>query len=219
MNKLSCISISALISLSSFNVSAANILWTDWTAFTSGTSSATGQINAGSGTVGVEITSTSNLNFVQTGTGTDYWTGSAYTGGVADNAPTAAEMISLNTGGTVTITFSETVIDPLIGLVSWNGNVADFGTPITIDSFGTGFWGTGTPVLNGAGTGFNGVGEVHGTILLRGAFDSISFTHTSENWHGFTVGVAGVSAVPVPAAAWLFGSGLVALIGFARRKV
>jgi hypothetical protein len=28
----------------------------------------------------------------------------------------------------------------------------------------------------------------------------------------------GVSAVPVPAAAWLFGSGLIGLIGIARRK-
>ena len=30
--------------------------------------------------------------------------------------------------------------------------------------------------------------------------------------------VAGVSAVPLPAAAWLFGSGILGLVGFARRK-
>ncbi len=32
------------------------------------------------------------------------------------------------------------------------------------------------------------------------------------------ISIAGVSAVPVPAAAWLFGSGLLGLIGIARRK-
>jgi hypothetical protein len=30
---------------------------------------------------------------------------------------------------------------------------------------------------------------VHGVVRLPGTFNSISFTHTSENWHGFTVGV------------------------------
>jgi len=33
-----------------------------------------------------------------------------------------------------------------------------------------------------------------------------------------TVSVSSVSAVPVPAAAWLFGSGLLGLVGIARRK-
>jgi hypothetical protein len=36
---------------------------------------------------------------------------------------------------------------------------------------------------------FLGSGEVHGVVRLPGTFNSISFTHTSENWHGFTVGV------------------------------
>ncbi len=217
MNKLSCISISAIIGLSSMNASASTVLWTDWTAATSN-SSATGQIVSGMSTVDVNYSGTGNHAFVQTGTGTNYWTGSAYTNGVVDNSPPASELVALNGGGTVTITFSETVIDPFIGLISWNGNVADFGTAITIDSFGAGFWGNGTPILNGSGTGFTGSGEVHGILRLSGAFDSISFTHTSENWHGFTVGVAGVSAVPVPAATWLFGSGLLGLVGLARRK-
>jgi len=35
---------------------------------------------------------------------------------------------------------------------------------------------------------------------------------------GLQVWGDGVSAVPVPAAAWLFGSGFIALIGFAKRK-
>jgi hypothetical protein len=71
-------------------------------------------------------------------------------------------------------------VDPYIGLVSWNGNTVDFGVPIVIDSFGPGYWGSGTPILNGTSTGFFGSGEVHGVIRLPGSFDSITFSHTSE---------------------------------------
>ena len=49
-------------------------------------------------------------------------------------------------------------------------------------------------------------------------FDEIRFSigHTQR---GFTLdNLEYVSAIPVPAAVWLFGSGLLALIGFARRK-
>jgi len=44
--------------------------------------------------------------------------------------------------------------------------------------------------------------------------------HTSKNLavYAWAVQSGDVSAVPVPAAVWLFGSGLICLIGFARRK-
>jgi len=45
---------------------------------------------------------------------------------------------------------------------------------------------------------------------IRGYFDIGS---------GNSLHVTSVSAVPVPAAVWLFGSGLLALVGFAKRKV
>ncbi len=45
---------------------------------------------------------------------------------------------------------------------------------------------------------------------VRGYFDIGS---------GNSLHVTSISAVPVPAAVWLFGSGLLALVGFARRKV
>jgi hypothetical protein len=58
--------------------------------------------------------------------------------------------------------------------------------------------------------------EGNGTIQFLGTFTSISFTvPTNESWHGFTVGV---QQVPVPPAVWLFGSGLLGLIGIATRK-
>ena len=40
----------------------------------------------------------------------------------------------------------------------------------------------------------------------------------SNNFYGWAVRSGDVSAVPVPAAVWLFGSGLIGLVGLARRK-
>ena len=43
--------------------------------------------------------------------------------------------------------------------------------------------------------------------------------NTGNEYKLYLVGTIGAaSAVPVPAAVWLFGSGLISLVGFARRK-
>jgi hypothetical protein len=195
---------------------AAQVNWVDWTS-SPNQFSASGNLHVGSTLVNVDYSGTGAHSFVQTGSGTNYWTGSAYTNGTIVNAPPASELVALNQGGTVTIHFSEPVLDPFIGLVSWNSNTVDFGTPIHFDSFGSGYWGNGTPTINAAGTGFFGSGEVHGVIGLDGTYSFINFSHTSENWHGFTVGVAGLpSPVPLPAAVWLFGSGIASIIGLVR---
>ncbi len=204
----------SLLTLFSSSVLAKVVEWTDWQVSTSNTS-VSGEIVLPSGIVGVDYVGTGTHGFVQTGTGTDYWSGTAYTNGSIDNAPTASELIALNGGGTVTINFSETVYDPVIAINSWNGNSVDFGVPITFDSIGSGYWGSGTFVLNSTGTGFDGVGELHGVISLQGAYDSISFTHTSEYWHGFTVGV---SAVPEPASLVLFTLGLGIVFGAGMKR-
>ncbi len=117
----------------------------------------------------------------------------------------------------VTISFAKPVKDPLVALVSWNSNTVDFGVPINILSYGVGYWGGGTPILNSGGTGFFGSGEVHGVIELPGVFSSISFTHTTEYWHGLTVGARNV-VVPLPATLLLLGSGLAALVSLRSRQ-
>ena len=196
------------------------VYWTDWTGVTSTAPGVIGTLNPGTGPIAVNFSGV--YQFAQTSGGTNYWNPSApYISSVVDNAPPASDIIALNSGGIVSITFSQAVLDPLLALVSWNGNTVDFGVPIEILSFGAGFFGNGTPQLNLDGDGFFGSGEVHGVIRLPGTYSSITFSHTNENWHGFTVGVLGVGepsqTVPEPSTMLLLGLGLLAAAGMRRK--
>lgn len=197
-----------------FSASAASAdeaYWTDWTS--SGSSTVTGALTIGTTVVNVAFSGT--YASAQTSGGTNYWSYPIYD---VPNRPANYDIIRLNTGGTATITFSQKVHDPLMALVSWNSNTVHFGVPIEIVSNGRGYFGSGTPIPNQDGDGFYGSGEVHGVIRFVGDYDSITFSHTSENWHGFTLGVTDLAVpVPVPAAAWLFGPGLVGIAAIRRR--
>lgn len=220
MRRMSSLALVLALALSMGGSAQAAFSWADLTEVDGTT--VYGSLAVGSETVDVTITNSAGYGFVQTGGGTDYWTGAAYTVGGVDERPPASDIVALSGGGDITVTFSQAVTNPVLALVSWNGNVAEFGTEISFLSSGQGYFGNGTYTLNGAGTGFTGSGELHGLLELPGTFTSFTFSNTPEYWHGFTVGVQGlpagdVPAVPVPAAVWLLGSGVVSFAGLRRR--
>jgi len=72
-----------------------------------------------------------------------------------------------------------------------------------------------TSTLDTDGVSITGDDGVGGSAMDNGPFSGFNtnFDMTSVTMTGYTP-----SAVPVPAAIWLFGSGLIGLVGFARRK-
>lgn len=168
------------------------------------------------GTVaGVGVTFSGSVSFSQlNNTGFDYWIDNGYTQGVV-NRPTGTDLIALNIGGTKRITFAAPVKDVYIAFTSWNGNSPTFSAPFTVVSQGCGFWGCGTFNPNMASDGFSTSAEVHGVLKFAGTFSSITFTDTTENWHGLTIGTSG--AVPEPASWAMLIAGF-GLTGAAMRR-
>ena len=109
-----------------------------------------------------------------------------------------------------------------IGVASWNDSAVVLGW----DAFST-----GTTSNNAKGT--SPAFSVTGSILQDAGVDTWTGVIASTgninggNWNGFNnvqfseqfnVTITAAAAVPVPAAAWLFGSGLLGLVGVARRR-
>ena len=126
---------------------AAPVFWTDWTSGTAGVNgSATGVLDVG-GTL-VDVDYTGEIEFIQTNSGTNYWTepnpaNRPYTSASVDNAPPAPDIIALSRASAKTLTFSQPIQNLLFGVVSLNGNGYRFDQDFEIISFGQGFWGTG----------------------------------------------------------------------------
>jgi len=141
------------------------------------------------------------------------------------NGPTDGLSIYWDAADLNTITFSQAVINPLIAFYSVGQPTAPvtytFDHDFILLSEGKGYWsdyGSGYHLTRTAPFVLTGQ-EGYGVIQFMGTFDELNFTlNTDENHHGFTVGLLDVASVPLPAAVWLFGSGLLGLIGFSKRK-
>ncbi len=228
--------------------SAALIYWTDWTGgdLDAGTPfEALGTITTPTSAVTVNYKNPLGVGFYQPSGGAYYWSNgtdgptgtSPYTSATVDNRPDTTDIVALRYAGTQTLTFSQSVANPLFSYVSLNGNgYAFLNQDFDILSFGDasngnacGYWGCGTSyknIVDLGGGNFEyqllGTGEPHGTIQFTGAFDTLTWRSLSnEYWNGFTVGVQGTAAevfgVPEPGTILIFGLALAAL-GFSRRK-
>ncbi len=92
-------------------------------------------------------------------------------------------------------------VGPAIGGLAFRGARIEF-----LDSTMTAITGDGLPLIQPDPSAFD-------ALLLRISFDD------NDDFEGrLSASIVTVSAVPVPAAAWLFGSGLLAMLGLARRK-
>jgi hypothetical protein len=98
------------------------------------------------------------------------------------------------------------------GAIMLAGNAYPIGpAPLVTTSFNTTGQHGRTTILDDLSLGTND--SIGGSQLDNGPFQGAYF-----NFDFTSLEVTSVSAVPVPAAAWLFGSGLVGLIGIVRRR-
>jgi len=126
-------------------------------------------------------------------------------------------------GNTPTTTILEFTFDALASNVSFFYNNGGRGTASEIgDSYYEAFDEVGGLLETGS---LNPVdpGDAHATLehtLTASGIRSIQFNNASDGTESWWFGVASLSAttVPVPASVWLFGSGLLGLIGIAKRK-
>jgi hypothetical protein len=122
--------------------------------------------------------------------------------------------------GDVTISFNSTdnfTIHIPIAEMHANGGLFNLGAvdDPNPDGFGA----------NGLGVTLNCTGALSGLISCTGEEvlnpfeDSMGFVHSTFQWRlGGTLDPVHTSEIPVPAAVWLFGSGLLGLTGLSRRK-
>ncbi len=192
----------------------ADTVWTDWTSATAGgPGSAAGNLNGLTVSYNGQVIGTTVIN----GSSID-WSrpASSFIGGSVTTSPsTVGDIIAENGAftGTNTLTFSSSVMNPVFAFWSLGSPTIPasftFNSVPTFEAGGPDIYGGGPITVSG--TVVNGR-EGSGVVQFNGAFTSISWTNTFEDYYGFTVGEAGpASSTPEPAALTLLVAGLAAL--------
>lgn len=190
---------------------SAAITWTDWQQ---------AGVNTVVGTVGgVTVIYTGTYGFAQTNGGTDYWNSSfvnTWDGTIAP--PPDSDIIALNQAGSKTITFSSSVTDVYIAIMSWQGQGnTSFDHSFTQEGWvrGCGYWGCGL-LSNVTANSFTSNGEAHGILKFAGPITSLTFSESNnEYWHGIQVGIG---AIPEPSTWALLILGFGAVGGAMRQR-
>lgn len=106
------------------------------------------------------------------------------------------------------LTIAGVTFDSLLNTTFWSFSIIDE-QPVCFDTGIGGGCGTGTSQIN-----FDDASNPYPAITFTDTFIGTAFDQ-DELSMGFNYSI---TAIPVPAAAWLFGSGLLGLLGTARRK-
>jgi hypothetical protein len=151
----------------------------------------------GAGTWALSSTSTFFGQLWTAHNGTVYDTPGTYTFDAGDNS---GQPNSPGTRYVVNLAAGETLGHTLF----------DWGTTTNIDVINV--WDANGDSIDPDGDGIPGVSMIDGAFIGFNA--NFSLTNGPQN----VTGQSSVSVIPVPAAVWLFGSGLLGLVGVARRK-
>jgi hypothetical protein len=201
-----------LASFAGGGAQAATIDWATWSS--SSLNAQTGGTATGNTASGVTINYSGEVESLKPDYPTWNPTSTWADGTTISNAPPQnGGIIQLFGGagtGSDTITFSQTVFNPVIAIWSLGQNgvpaTFSFDQLFTVVAGGPSVEYNGGTLTPGTGTVVTGV-EGNGSLLFAGPINSITWTNPQfENWYGFTVGI---SAVPEP------GTWLMMILGFA----